>query len=78
MIKTYFLDKPSNVLYIKNQKDILDIYSGYFGRIKNNILYLKYIEATYLLYKKKIEIIDKNKISFDFKNFFLYSLKYDN
>ena len=78
MIKTYLLEDKSNLLQIKNQKDIFNIYSGYFGRIKNNILYLKYIEATYLLYKKKIIVINKNNLLFDFKKFFLYSLKYDN
>ncbi|NLI62117.1 MAG: tRNA-intron lyase [Methanosarcinaceae archaeon] len=48
--------------------------NGYFGRPKEDGLYLRYVEAAFLLYKQKIEIEKPDKSGlFDFETFFEYA-----
>ncbi|WNY25964.1 hypothetical protein MsAc7_15360 [Methanolapillus millepedarum] len=46
--------------------------SGYFGRPKDNVLYLRFVEAAYLLYRNKIEIF-KDKTALDFDAFLKFA-----
>lgn len=79
MFKASILNDIKNSLVINDSVAISNLYNmGYFGRIKNNKLYIKFVEAAYLLYKNKIEIIEKNDNCFSFENFFLYCSKNEN
>lgn len=75
ILKSYISKYIKNTLIISEQDAISNLYkNGYFGRIKNEKLYLKFVEAAYLLYKKKISIyFDGTNYSLTFKQFYLYS-----
>ncbi|MDV0447756.1 hypothetical protein MsAg5_16700 [Methanosarcinaceae archaeon Ag5] len=52
---------------VAGQEAVSALYqSGYFGRPKDGVLYLRFVEAAYLLYRNKIEIFkDKTLLDFD-------------